>query len=283
MAGDDKTLKDVLKEAHSEAKPETKPEGISQSQETETKSGEPVYASGIDISDIPEQDRTRIKDLIEKKAKLLEKGYQDKFKEVASLKKAQEDIINEGVSIEEAREAILEKARSKRNPPLAVEKKEAKKTLDSLIDGAPLEQKESLRQLRQILMEETEVDSLRKKVSEMEGMLKGVSSGYADVRKKEIEVDISALSSRYGKDLVEKYHDVMVDEALRFNVPPSQVLRFRASDDELEQAILAKTTKKKEKLEAVTSTGSGLTGSSETINTSGKWKDVLRQVIKTQK
>ena len=46
----------------------------------ETKSGEPAkeYVSGIDLSDIPEQDRPRIKELFSKKAKLLEDGYQAK-------------------------------------------------------------------------------------------------------------------------------------------------------------------------------------------------------------
>ena len=286
----EKTLKEVVGEVAKEtretsATTETKPEGISETKEnTETKSGEPVYVSGVDISDIPEQDRPRIKDLIEKKAKLLEKGYQPKFQRVAELEKTQADLVAAGLTVEEARTVLQNHIQSKKNP-ISQEKKEAKKTLDTLIESSPAEQKESLRQLRTILMEEgrvEEVEKLRKEITEMRQVMGSVTMGYQDVKKKEIESQIPDLQKRYGKDLVEKYHDTIVEEALKFNVSPSQVLRNRASDDEIEQAISQKASRKQEKINAVSSAPSGVTASEKIEIKDRKFGAVLRDIIKSK-
>ncbi len=115
MSNQDTTLKDTLMEVIGGNKDtaiategETK-EGISgEDTEGETKSGEtPEYVSGIDISDIPEQDRPRIKELLSKKANLLEQGYQGKFKEIAEFKKAQDELVRAGLTTTEARDVYL--------------------------------------------------------------------------------------------------------------------------------------------------------------------------------
>lgn len=288
MAGEDKNLRETLAEAVGEAKNQTNTVGaketnseLSKGQETETKSGEPVYVSGIDISDVPEGDRPRIKELLEKKVKSLEGGYQEKFKEIASFKKAQEELVQSGLTVEEAKQVLANYVDSKKNP-VNKEQKEAKKLLDNLIDSAPSEQKESLRQLRQILMEETDIGKIRQELNEMKQVLGNVSAGFTNTKRREIESEFSSLEDRYGKDLVSKYRDVMIDEALKHGVSPSQVLRFRASDDEIEQAISQKHNRKKEKLNAISSTPSGVS-SAETISTKGSFADVIRDVIKTRR
>mgnify|MGYP001583588945 FL=1 len=154
MSDQDKTLKETLTEALSGNKDTTKvaegetKQGISgEETEAETKSGETAeYVSGIDISDIPEQDRPRIKDLLSKKAKLLEDGYQGKFKEVAEFKNAQEELVKAGLTTAEARDVLIKHIEQKRNPQPATttEKKDALKTLDKLINEAPLEQRSAL-------------------------------------------------------------------------------------------------------------------------------------------
>ena len=290
MASENTNLKAVLREVVGETvtpqKPkDTKPDGVSEATSGETKTGEtPEYVGGIDISDIPVEDRARMKPHLEKKLKLLEKGYQDKFKEVATFKKAQDDLVGLGLSVDEAKTVLAEHIERKKRPDISADKKEVKKTLDTLIDNAPPEQRESLRQLRTILNEETDVDTLRKEVSELKSVLKSVSGGYTDVRKKELEKDVEGLKGKYG-DLVDKYHDVLIDESLKYNVSPLKVLYNRAEEAELEQAIYANKSKQsrtKEKVDAIASTGTGVNSSSETINTKGKWADTIRQVIKSK-
>ena len=284
----DTNLKGALGEAIADTKDTAKSEttkqaeGISESQSGDTKTGEtPEYVAGIDISDIPAQDRPRFKEKLEKKLGLLDKGYQDKYKEIATFKKAQDELVSAGLNAEEARDVLLKHIESKKNPQ---DKSQVKKTLDNLIDNAPNDdQKESLRQLQTIIMEVTDSEKLQKRVDQLEKTLGNVAVGYQDVRRKEVESELKPLSERYSKDLVNKYHDVIVDDCMKFNVTPSQALRNRATDDEIEQVFLSKNKRKEEKLNAVSSPSSGMTSAEKIETKNRKVGDILRDVIKLTK
>ncbi len=177
MSKEDKTLQQTVAEAIGDttetpiAETTETTEGLSQETAGETQSGEtPVYASGIDISDVPVEDRPRIEGLLSKKAKLLEKGYQPKFAEVAELKKAQEELRKSGLTVAEANQVLTEHLARKANPT-PLEQKKSLKVLDKLIENSPLEQRPALEQMRQIIQEETEVNSVKKELEELLGSL----------------------------------------------------------------------------------------------------------------
>jgi hypothetical protein len=280
-------LRETIATTHAETKEtakvvpvETKEESTTINQ-TETNAGETVkeYVSGIDISDVPAEMRTQIREKLSQKASLLEKGYQGKFKEVAELKKAIEDIQSKGMSLDEAQQAIDDFAYRKRNPTTQ-EKKEVKKALDSLIDSVPLDQKESLKQLRTIISEETNVSVLRKELDELKGYVKSISSYTTQSKAERINSELDALAPKYGKELIDKYRDDLVNGGLKYNVPTKKLLFTIVPDDELEQAILSKDSRQKEKSKAISSPSSGVV-SIESIDTKKLGlKDVLKAAMK---
>jgi len=287
MSEQDKTLNETVAEAMggnketAAAKATETEQGISSEKETEgeTQSGEtPEYVSGIDISDIPEQDRPRIKELLSKKAGLLEKGYQDKFKEVAEYKKAQDDLVKAGLSLSEARDVLNRHIEQKRNPTPS-EKKEALKTLDKLIGEAPIEQRGALEQMRTIIKEETGVSELSKKVEQMEKLLGIYQATAMDSRQKQVEADLSKFSEKYGKELVEKYRDVITERALQHpTLPVNKIFQYEVPFEEIEQVILSKGKKPltEDKKNAITSPASKITSATEKIDIKkSSFQDIL--------
>jgi len=285
MSGNETTLKDVLREVKSEPVDATPKDakGVSNDSSSETKSGETEeYVAGVKISEYPEQERAVAKKVLSEKAKLLESGYQKKFQEVAKFKKAQEDLVNMGLSVDEAQGVLAKHIEQKKNPvTITAEKKDAVKTLDKLIEQAPYEQRQPLEQMRQIILEETNVSALSKKVDEMDKVINYFRGKDIQLGKQTLETDLTSLEQRFGKEIIEKYRDDVVKEWNKYpNSKAKDILKYVVPDDEYDQALLSKRTKTKEKLEASASSGSGVTSSTEAINTKGKWKDTLKQIIK---
>ena len=300
MAGEDKSLSETLQEVIGETKSQTQDANASEaqsglsreSQSAETNSGETATTyQGIDLSDIPEQDRPRITKALKDKFDLADKGIQKKFQEVAPFKKAMEDITNMGLTIEEAKAAIIEKSESKKKPLTTGEKKTVR-LLDQLLEQSPTEQRESLRQMRQITQEEAgdapTVKELKAKVEAMEKMLGMVSNSAIESKKKEITTELdSTFTKKYGKDFIDKHREKILDVALKNpNVPIEKIIKYETPDDEYEQALLAsKLGNRKpltqEKKESISSSGQGgITNAKETVDTSKSWKDTLLGMVK---
>ena len=284
------TLAETLAETSEPAKTteEQTPEGAEKTTPEETKAGETSekeYVSGIDISDIPVEDRPRIKEKLEAKAKLLEDGYQVKFQEVSKFKKAQDDLVNMGLSVEEAQGVLVKHIEQKQNPTQTTQKKEeAVRTLDKLVQDAPYEQKQSLEQLRQIILEETDVTALKKEMANLKqyvGYLRGrdIETGLSKVTQ-----DLKSLETKFGTDLVSKYKDSIIGEWRKNpQVKAKDILKYVIPDEEYEQAIIASANKGKkpltiEKKNATQSSQSSVT-SKETLDTSGNWKDTIKGLI----
>ena len=297
MSGNDKTLQETLNEvideqgtANAAASEKETGEGISAKETAEeTQSGETSeFVSGIDIKDIPEQDRPRIKELLKKKADLLEKGYQPKFQEVAELKKSMEWLKSQGLTASEATEQLRKYAEQKKNPATTTqEKKEAVKTLDKLIETSPIEQRPALEQMRQIILEESNVSELRKEVADIKQVLGIVSSSAQKSREKEISLELdTTYSDKFGKEFIGKHKDRILEVALKFpNEPLSKIIKIETPDDEFEQALLAsKIGKKKplteEKRNAISSKGEGVSLAKDTVDTNKEWKGFLHDLIK---
>lgn len=287
------TLREVIGETvpapAAAAQNETK-EGSTSGSTTETKSGEPVreYVSGIDLSDIPEQDRPRIKEMFSKKAKLLEDGYQEKFKKVAHLAKAEDDIKALGLTPEEIQQQIAAYANSKKGKAAEAEKSKNLKTLDRLIDNAAdADQKAALQQMRTIVEEETGIKQLTEKLDRLEKFYQGSMSEKANARQVQLETEIKQLEDKYGTEFVGKYKEAILKEGLQYQTSTAKrLLNAIADPDEIEQAILAQKTKpnnriSEEKLNAISSNGSGITNSKENLDTKKLGlKDILRELAK---
>ena len=283
----DKKLQETLGEVIGETQdtPKTDPketDGELSTKGGETKSGdtpEPEYVSGIDISDVPEEQKTVIRDLLSKKASLLEKGYQGKFQKVAALEKVVEDLKNKDITFEEAQQAIDDLAYRKRNPQANLDKKEAKKTLDAMIDGAPtIEQKEALKNLRTMIAEETNIADLKKELEGVKNLLNGMYSSNLSTREVELNKELDSLSSVYGKSVVDKYREVVVSSGLKYKDTAKGLLFKLMPSDELEEMLLSKDKRTKEKLKSTTSNGSGITSSIEHLDIK---KSSLGQVLRS--
>jgi len=285
------TLAETLAETSEPAKTteEKTPEGAEQTTTEETNAGETSekeYVSGIDISDIPVEDRPRIKEKLAAKAKLLEDGYQGKFQENAQWKRERELLKEQGLTEEEVTNVLREYIEQKRNPVQTTEKKkeEAVRTLDKLVQDAPYEQKQSLEQLRQIILEETDVTALKKEMSDLKqyvGYLRGrdIETGLSKLNQ-----DLASLEKKFGTDIISKYKDTIVNEHRKYpQTKAKDILKYVIPDEEYEQAIIASANKGKkpltiEKKNATQSSQSSMT-SKEALDTSGNWKDTIKGLI----
>lgn len=293
MSSEDKTLRETIAEGLGGNDETTKTQanetdkGISAGETSgETKAGEtPEYVSGIDISDIPEEDRPRIKELLGKKAKLLEDGYQTKFKEVADYKKEKDNLSKAGITVQEASDALKKYISNKSSPELTkTDQKQTIKTLDKLIAEAPYEQQAALKQMRDIINEETEVSVIRKELDDIKKSLGFYQQKAMQERKVQVENDLVKLSEKYGQELINKYKDIIVERGLQYpDATVSKILSIEVPIEEIEQAILLKGKKPltKEKREAISSNGSGVTSAGEKIDVKTKsFADILMGGLK---
>lgn len=261
----------------------------------ETNSGETSekeYIGGIDISDVPEQDRPRIKELLSKKVSMVEKGAQAKFKEIAKYKQEKDAILAQGLTEDEAANALRNYIEQKRNvnQTTSQTKKEAVKSLDKMISEAPYEQREALTNLRTIIKEEgnTEtIDKLLAKVEKLEAQVGYFNQNSSDARAIQVNSTLDDLSKDFGKDFIDKHREQVVLESVKYpKADPEQILNAISNPKELREAILSNQNKGKkaitnEKLNAITSSGSGINGSSEKIDVhKTSYKDLFRNVLK---
>ena len=290
----DKTLKETLGEVReettdtSQSKPKDTDEGLSKG-DSDTSSGETEepstevekeYVRGIDISDVPEADRPRIRKALEEKAANLEKGYQPKFQEVAELKRALEDFERRGISLKEAQEAIDDFAYRKRNPQ---QKKDADRYLYSLIKEAPLEQKESLKNLRRIIKEETsDVSALKKELKEVRDQLGLVAQSHVSTRVKTLNTELDSLTKEYGAELIEKHRSTILKHGQNYDTSAEDLL-FAVAPKEVKEHYTAKKPRvlTKEKKNAISSEGSGITSGKEQIDVKNRsLKQILTDLTK---
>lgn len=287
------TLKSVISESvRTEANPAASqtPEGTSTGSAGETSSGEThrEFVRGIDISDIPEQDRPRIKEKLEAKLKLADQGIQKEFQKVAEFKKAQDDLEKLGLSVQEAHDVLLRHAEQKKNPAqTTAQKKEVIKTLDKLIESAPSDQQAALSQMRQIILEETDISSIRSELAEIKQFVLGARQEQFSSREKQLRSELDGLREKFGDDLVNKHAEDVVKHGLQYKDANARRLFNAIVDpDELDNAILnqkAKTTGKpvtQEKLKAISSPGSGVSGTIEDVDVRKvSLKDLIRMGV----
>jgi hypothetical protein len=269
----DGTLREVIGETLETSRSnsgDTK-KGISSGSASETKSGDTDgenIVQGIDISDVPEQYRNEFKAKLGEKFKLADKGINEKFQEIAKFKKAQDDLQSMGLSVDEAREVLSKHAEQKKNPTKTTEeKKTAIRKLDALIENSSSDQRQALEDMRQIILEETDISSIKKDLAELKQFYQRSAFDASSRRKEQINSELDKLKDTLG-DVVDKYRDEVVKQGVNYNNAPTKRLLYAIADpDELDQSILnqkSKTTGKpltEEKRNAISSSNSGISGS----------------------
>jgi hypothetical protein len=293
MPNDGKTLNATLREVIGEnvTSNDVKQEGIPENKisgsATDTKSGEPAreYVSGIDVSDIPEQDRPRIKELLTKKAKLLEDGYNPKFQKVAALAKAQEDLEKLGLNVDEARDVLIKHLETKKGVKPSEQAKNIR-TLDKLIESSSdPEQKAALSQMRNIINEETGIKELTDKLERLDKFYSYQASELVGKRQGELEGELKQLESEYGSDVIEKYKDDVIKHGVNSKAKAEDLLYAIAGSAVIKESILKSKQQGKllteDKRNAISSTNSGITGSHENLDTKKmNYKGLFHELIK---
>jgi len=292
MADNDKTLGQTLRQAIAEPKQAQSQgqaqtgEGLSVATAGETQSGgTPEYVNGVDISAFPEQERPIARKALEEKGKLIEKGLQSKFQEIAEFKRQREEILRLGISESEAAQIIKDHVASKTTAKDA--KKEASRVIDQLKETAPdLETRKGLENLEKIILELTNINDIRKELDQLKGYVQHAQGREFQTREQSVSNALNALSSKYGNEVIERYREDVIKQGLAFpDVDVKRLLHAIADPEELEQALLSNSVKKEErkqeKINAVSSPGSGMTMPAQTIdvrNTS--FRGLLSQIRK---
>lgn len=272
---DDKNLRDTLAEVAAETQEPADTQGGETEEELsggeeKTTSGEisePEYVSGVDISGIPEAERAIARKVLQEKAGLLEKGYQGKFKDVADLKKMRDSLESLGITQDEAQKALMEYIYKKQNPTPADSQK-AQKLLDKLAQTVPPEQRENLRQFREIIAEETNAGELKKEIDNLKKTISILTQGAVSTRSEKLSSELEGLAATYGKELIEKARHAILREGVKYPTAPAKALLFAMFPDDVERALSAKKQKQitTEKANAISSAPSGLTSAEERID-----------------
>lgn len=295
MADNDKTLSQTIRQVMGEPTQAASDQTQSQTGKElsvatatgEPKSGvTPEYVNGVDISTFPEQERPIARKVLEEKGKLLEKGYQPKFAEIAEFKKQREALLSLGINENQAVDIIREHIASKTNAKDA--KKEVSRVIDQLKDSAPdLETKKGLENLENIIKELTNIDEIKKELADLKGYVNHSRGREFQTREQSLGAAMDALVGDYGQEFIDKYRENVVREGLKYvDADPEQLLGAIANPKELKQAILSNSTKKEdtrkqEKINAVSSPGSGMTSPTAVLDTKKmSMKDIFRQIAK---
>jgi hypothetical protein len=220
--------------------------------------------SDIDLSDVSENIRADVKKHLAEKVKLYDAGFRGKTEEFSKEKKDFESQKNSLKELTVLRDEIqgnpaLEKKITKvindfRAGNFDTDDKKtdkATKTLDRLINEASdAETKEGLRQMRQIVQEETASygglkDSYEQLSKDFAALKTATLSGQAE----RVEVKLGLLEERFGKETVGKYREEIRAAALKFPGQDIGKLFYHyAGENEIKTALLheAKTEKELE-------------------------------------
>jgi hypothetical protein len=288
------TLREVIGESVNQTQKKSDDKSSSQ-----TESGKkPEFISGIDVSDLPDNmTKEELKGLLAKKGKLLEDGYQVKFKEVAEYKKEKDNLIAQGITPAEAGQIVRDAIANKKNQTTTEVKKELRREIDILKDEAPdLETRKGVERLEKIVMElsksSPEYKELKERLDRAEKALGSYQNKTIATRVESLNEALDKLSGeKYDKDFIEKYRDKIIEEGKKYpEADVKKIIKVITDPDEETDAILRtkdKEVKKersvKEKINANDSSSSGVTGSEKNIDVQKvSLKGLIRQVM-TQK
>ena len=242
--------------------------------------------SDIDLSDVPEERREEVKKYLAEKVKLYDVGFKAKTEEFAKDKKEFETqkqslrdlaLLRDEIEgnpdlktkvtklINDFRAGILDSDDSKTG--------KAKKTIDKLIDSSSdAETKEGLRQMRQIVQEETSgYGDLKENYTKLEQKLQQLEQATMSGQAERVTVKIELLEERFSKEVVGKYKEEIRAAALKFPGQDIGKLFYHyANENDIKSALLHEVENEKQLEDKRKADGSGAGG--ESVNKSYELK-----------
>ena len=216
----------------------------------------------LDFSDVPESIRNEVIAKVTGKVKLYDAGYRAKTETLAEERKridadkaavkALLDIQREMKDKPEMEKAVIKVIndfRSGKTSSSEVNLDKNIKRLDKLIDNATdPDTREQLREMRQIVIEETDAPALKGKVAELEEQIKRIQSSQISNHAEKVDAEIDSLEKEFGKELVSKYREDIKSSALKFpNQRVKKLLYHFADDSEIEDAFVKSAAGKKQR------------------------------------
>lgn len=219
--------------------------------------------TGIDFSDVPEAIRNEVKAKVMEKAKLYDNSYRTKTEMLAEEKKRMETDrqsikalleiqkeLKDNPNMEKAVIQVINDFRAGKPQNSEANRDKNIKRLDKLIDNATdPDTREQLRQMREIVIEETDAPALKNELKELREELNRVKNSTLSSYSEKVDADINVLEEEFGKELVSKYREDIKTSALKFpNQRVKKILYHYAEDSEIEDALLkrAESNRKKE-------------------------------------
>ncbi len=216
----------------------------------------------MDFSDVPETIRNEVIAKVTGKVKLYDAGYRAKTETLAeerkridadkSSVKALLEIQKEmqgNPNMEKAVIKVINDFRSGKTSSSDVNLDKNIKRLDKLIDNATdPDTREQLREMRQIVIEETNAPATQAKLAELEEEIRRLKSSSISNHADKVDAEIDSLEKEFGKDLVSKYREEIKNNALKFpNQRVKKLLYHFAEDSEIEDAVLKNAANRKQK------------------------------------
>lgn len=215
----------------------------------------------LDFSDVPESIRNEVIAKVTDKVRNYDSSYRAKTELISEEKKR---IENDRQSIK----ALMEIQRELKDNP-EMEKSVIKvindfrsgktsvsdtsknlKRLDKLIENATdSDTREQLKEMRQIVIEETDAPAVKGKLAELEEEIRRLKSSSLAGHSDKVDAEIESLEKEFGKDIVSKYREDIKSSALKYpNQRVKKLLYHFAEESEIDDAILkrAETNRKRE-------------------------------------
>lgn len=216
----------------------------------------------MDFSDVPEGIRDAVIAKMTEKAKLYDSSYRAKTEMLSEDKKRVDaerqsikallDIqkeLKDNPNMEKAVVQVINDFRSGKTNRSEANLDKNIKRLDKLIDNATdPDTREQLREMRQIVIEETDAPALKDELAQLRAELNQLKSSSVSNHAEKVDAEIDSLEKEFGKDLVSKYREEIRASALKFpNQRAEKLLLHFADRAEIEDAFVKSAESKKKK------------------------------------
>jgi hypothetical protein len=229
--------------------------------------------SDVDLSDVPENVREDVKKYLGQKVKLYDQGYRAKTedfskerkqfevqkKELAELVTLRDEIQGDPALEKEVTNLINRKRAGLSFNTSSSDKKDKINHLDGLISEAPdAETKESLRQLKAIIKEETSTyGEYQNEIQAMREEIKTLKSATLSGQAERIDTKIQSLCKEFGDEVVKDVEMDLRKSALRYpNASVKKLFISLIDEDKLETVILEKAKRKQQQEDKIKTQGS---------------------------
>ena len=241
--------------------------------------GEKLHAliADMDFSDVPAEIRSAVVAKMTEKAKLYDSSYRAKTEMLSEEKKRIEtdrqsikallDIQNElkgNPNMEKAVIKVINDFRAGKTSNSEDNLNKNIKRLDKLIDNASdPDTREQLREMRQIVIEETDAPALKNELAQLRAEINQIKSSSSSNHADKVESEINDLEKEFGKEIVSKYREDIKASAIKYPAQKVKKLLYHyAEDSEIEDAILKSASSKKQKELEIKKNGSLPNGNS---------------------